>query len=212
MVKNINTALELISVTDQQLDVIAKEEYNILKNKLCSVLAALKDSRYINEKYLYPPQVTTVSTGTVYISAPMSTLDEDSYKEQRKLLEKVRDSLLSDAGFSKVICPAIDIKDTDSFDGTTKAIIENFENLKQSDKVLIIYPNSLPTSTLVEAGYVIGMSKKTLIFYKDRLPYMLKESGTTIPHVRTVTYTKNNDIVEYLQRNGEASFGINYDE
>ena len=120
----------------------------------------LKKSRFFNEKYIYPNNISTFNKDTVYISAPMSSiLKNDEYKKQRTFLLQLADILKKEMGFRNIICPAIKISNRDRFDGNTKAIRENFTNLKQVDHLIVLYPHQSPTSTLIEAGYGIALTK-----------------------------------------------------
>lgn len=213
MISDINEKLKLLPLVKEQLDALSKEAYRKLKDSLKNELDDLKKSRFFNEKYIYPNSISTVNKDTVYISAPMSSiLEDDEYKEQRAFLLQLADILKKEMSFRNIICPAIRISDRDRFDGNTKAIRENFSNLKQVDHLIILYPHQSPTSTLIEAGYGIALTKQILIFYKEGLPYMLEEAGETISHVRTFKYNNFDEIKKYLSKNGKMLFNQELDE
>lgn len=213
MIVDINRKLQLLPLNKEQLDSIARTGYNHLKSNLKDTLNELKASRYFNEKYIYPSHVTTVNSGTVYISTPMSMLSAEEYSSQREFLKKLKELLMSDVvGFREVICPAINIIDKNNFDGKTKAIKENFVNLKQVDNLIVIYPRQNASSSLMETGYGIALTKQTVIFYKNQLPYMLKEAGETITHVRTICYADYGDILDFVIKNGKAMFSLGIEE
>ena len=122
------------------------------------------------------------------------------------------DILKKEMGVRNIICPEIKISNRDRFDGNTKAIRENFTNLKQVDHLIVLYPHQSPTSTLIEAGYGIALTKQILIFYKEGLPYMLEEAGETIAHVRTFKYNNFVEIKNYISKNGKTLFNQELDE
>lgn len=213
MIIDINEKIRLLSLQKEQLETLALSGYRLMKENLKGVLGVLKASKYFNENYIYPGKITTVNTGTVYLSAPMSGLTDEEYAKQRDFLLELRKLLLSDMiGFRDVICPAISAESKDDFDGMTKALKENFIHLKQVDNVIILYPNLTPSSVLIEVGYAIGLTKHTIIFYRTELPYMLVEAGENISHVRTVSCSSFEHILKYITTNGRAIFKLDYDD
>ena len=160
-----------------------------------------------NEQYIYPPKVSTVNVNTVYISAPMSSINSDEYYELRDFLLQLKEKL-EIIGFKKVICPLYSNDKYEHFDGTTKAIEKNFVKLKRVDSMIVIYPKNVPSSVLVEVGYGLALSKKTVIFYRDSLPYILEDAGTKIPHIDSRKYENYQDIMNIIESNGKQLFGM----
>lgn len=211
MISDINSKMDLLPVNKQQLDPIAKAAYEELKKALQPTLKQLKQMRVFNEKYIFPNNITTVQTNTLYISAPMSSINDTEYTELRENLLKLKDEL-SKIGFLDIQCPLFEIESSAVFDGKTKAIKENFSKMKQVDCMMIIYPQKLPSSVLVEIGYGISLCKKMVIFYHDKLPYILEEAGETIAHVKTYKYDTFNDINEIIIANEMDIFDGGNDE
>ncbi len=211
LIVEINEKMKLLSIGKNQLESIAKDGYTELK-KLCSKsLSELKDNRRFNPKYIYPNHISSIQKNTIFISAPMSTITPEEYKQLREFLIKLEKDLYS-IGFTKVICPILNNNDPDHFDGKTKAIKENFSALKRVESMLVIYPKNLSSSTLVEVGYGIALSKKMVVFYKEKLPYILQEAGETMSHVKSFRFKDYSEIKSSLISNGMAIFeGINDD-
>lgn len=46
--------------------------------------------------------------------------------------------------------------------------------MKQSDSMLIIYPRNVPSSSLVENGYGIALTKKIVIFHKEKIAVYIR--------------------------------------
>lgn len=212
MVQDINRRFKLLSLNNEQLNIISKEAYKEMRHNLKDVLEGLKASRFFSEKYIYPNSISSVNMDTVYISAPMSSISDVEYGEQRQFLIRLEKLLREEIQFRDVICPAIRISDKGQFDGNTKAIKENFINIKQVDHSIVLYPKQIPTSALIETGYGLALTKQTVIFYREGLPYMLKEAGETIQHIRTVKFDRFDDILEYIKRNGRTLFHSDSEE
>lgn len=205
MIDDINRSMKLLPLEKVQLDLIAKEAYEEIKRELQPTLKQLTQTRVFSEKYIYPNHITTVQIKTLYISAPMSSIDDKNYIELRENLLGLKE-LLNNIGFLKIHCPLFEISSSIAFDGKTKAIKENFVKMKRVDCMLIIYPQNVPSSILVEIGYGLALCKKIVIFYRDKLPYILEEAGGTISHIKTYKYNKFSDIQKIIEKNGMDIF------
>ena len=206
MVKTINRELNLLSISDASIELISADGYRLLVKNLALTLKQLKAMRVFNEKYIYPQKVNTVNLNTIYVSASISSITAEEYYQLRGFLLTLQPKLL-ELGFSKVICPLYHNPDYDNFDGNTKAIQENFVEMKQVDSMIVIYPKSLPSSVLVEIGYGLALCKKTVIFYKETLPYILQDAGTNISHIDSRKYSTFADIRHIIDSNGKQLFG-----
>lgn len=211
MILDINKELSLLTLSDENISTIVRAQYEILKKELDPVLKKLKSMRIFNEKYIYPQKINTVIRNTIYISAPMSSIGEDEYQELRRFLLEIQPKL-NDLGFTKVICPLYDVPIYGNFHGSTKAIKDNFIEMKQADAMIAIFPKMQPSSTLIEIGYAIALSKKTLIFYREKLPYMLEDAGINIEHVNIHTYKGYSDIMHTIDSNGKQLFGLDEED
>lgn len=207
MIHNINGEFQLLNIPSHGLDAIAKEAYAWIQGTLSEVLKKLKNMRVFNEKYIYPQRITTVNLNTIYISAPMSSIDRDSYYKQREFIVKLS-ILLKSIGFDNVISPILKNTDYDKFDGGTKAIKENFVNLKQVDSMLVIMPNDVPSSVLVEIGYGLALCKNIVIFYKDTLPYILRDASSHITHIDSRVFINYEDVISIVSANGKQLFKL----
>lgn len=141
----------------------------------------------------------------------MSSIGDEYYRKLREHILKLQPQL-TNIGFTKIHCPLFEKESSNTFDGKIKAIKDNFVNLKQVDCMIIIYPKNIPSSLLVEIGYGLALCKKTVIFYGDKLPYILEEAGGTIDHIKTYKYSEFEDITNYLERNGMDIFDGGKDE
>lgn len=211
MIRTINKELNLLQINDSNLDLISINGYKELISMLSPTLKRLKAMRVFNEKYIYPQKINTVNLNTIYISASMSSISPDEYYRLREFLLELKPKLLG-LGFSRVICPLYENSDYDNFDGNTKAIKENFVELKQVDSMIVIYPKYAPSSILVEIGYGLALCKKTVIFYKDSLPYILKDAGTNISHIDCRAYSSFDDINHIIDSNGKQLFKLDEED
>jgi len=182
MIKDINNkhmSPPLLSISNTQIDSIAKEGYEVLNAQLHNVLKALKSIRVFSERFIHPNTIGTINRNTVYVSAPMASVNDIEYKEIRDNI-LLLDDVLKNIGFQQIFCPLFEKETHPTFDGKTKAVKDNFAILKQVDSMIIIYPSKIPSSVLIELGYGIALCKRLVVFYNEGLPYMLEEAGGTI--------------------------------
>lgn len=211
MFEDIRKQLKLLNdLSPEELDKRYKDAYNKMKENLKPVLDELKSKRYFIEKYIYPQEITTMTMGTVYISASMSAITPDEYKVQQKFLKQLKSSLIQNNKFKDVYCPAIDIE-PEQWEGITTAVKDNFSQLKQVQHIIVIYEKAVPTSTLVEIGYGIALCKNVVIFYKEKLPYMLDGAAEDIPHLHTRMFNTYADIKKAIKKD-RSLFEVKSDE
>lgn len=154
---------------------------------------------------IYPDHIKGVKRGKVFVGIPMASASDDDYPAFKKCALSVKDALLRFANAKEVYCPAEEIPNRGKFDGYKKAIIKDFQVLKESEHYVFIYPKSVNSSILVEMGYAIALSKNTTIFARDKnhLPFMLKKADQVIDNLEIHEYDKLQDIVDIIQSEGE---------
>lgn len=180
-------------LADTQVEALGEQAYKKLRETLKEHLQALKDTRVFNEKYVYPSKVKAVKVNTIYISAPMSSIDEEEYGKLCDCVKKL-EPILHDIGFSDVYSPLLKIKPGVRFEGRMSAVKKNFPILKGVDSILFIYPKNVPSSVLVEMGYGIALSKRMAVFYCDELPYIIQGADGTLNNVKTFKISDYDEI------------------
>ena len=201
------------SIKDKDLKPAIKRGYEKLKKIAANELEALKNMRVFNEKYIYPQSVTTVNKDTIYVCVPMaSTPTEKKYEELHQFVKELNVLLTKNSEktlrFRTVYCPALEKETQLDFDGANTAIKQNFIKMKQVDCMLVVYPELLPSSLLVEIGYGIALCKRIVIFYRDKLPYMLQDAGNEIEHVKVKHFDTYKDIIGEIKSNGRDLFDM----
>lgn len=100
----------------------------------------------------------------------------------------------------------LEVADPDHFHGKIKAIRENFPRMKKADSMIVILPHNLPSSSLVESGYAIALSKNTVIFHREEVPYILRDAGSEIQHLKVYNFSEYDQIMEKVVADGRALF------
>ena len=107
-------------------------------------------------------------------------------------------------------CPAIEVE-SEEWEGITTAVKDNFTKLRQIQQLIVIYPRNVSTSALVEIGYGIALCKNIVIFYKEKLPFMLDGAAEDIPHLHTRSYKEFSDIIKAINTD-HSLFEVKRDE
>lgn len=155
--------------------------------------------------FIVQMSIKSCKRNTIYISAPMASIDAHEYKILRDHIIRIRDCLLQ-IGFSEVYCPIIDVDSPEHFDGKTKAIKSNFPLMKGVDSMLVVYPWKNASSSLVEMGYGIALSKKMVVFYGEGLPYIMDDAASSITNIKTYPFVSYDQISSIIKSNGMALF------
>lgn len=210
MIEDINTRLnDLLPPTI--VVHMAEIAYEELNQMLSTTLTYLKDIRTFDLQDIYPQKVTFVKLKTVYLSVPMASINEEEYTSLHEYILEIK-QILEKIGFTGIYSSALYIDEKNKFDGKIKAMKDNFATLKEVDCILVIYPWKCPSSTLVDIGYGIALSKKIVIFYCEGLPYMLEEAGQYIKHVKTYKFEDFTEIGKIIDTNGINLFEGEDDE
>lgn len=209
MIFDIKSFCGFNKMTKRQLSTVINKSFSEFNKNIEQNLEELKNLVVFGTSYVYPKSIHTVTKKSVFISSPMnSSKNDDEYKELRSnilsLCEKIRK-----LDFSKVIYPGESIASKSDFDGEGKAINTNFKKLKSAECLLVIYPQNIASSVLTEIGYAIALTKKIVIFTKNKskLPFMLREANM-ISNIKIFEYKKFSDIEKRIVANGYALFDV----
>lgn len=187
---------------DDSLPRLHKEISEGIETKESEIL-----SDYIyDETIIFPKNVKGVKKGKVFVGVPMASADDNEYSEYKDCADKVKKALLEFTNASEVYCPCEEIPDRGKFDGYKKAILKDFQILRESEHYIFIYPKPINSSILVEMGYAIALSKNTTIFAKNTsdLPFMLEEADKVIYNLEIHKYDSTSDIVDIIKRENDA--------
>lgn len=209
MIIDINKQMKLQMIEDEMLKIYAIEKYKEFRkneeNK--KLFDDLKSIGVFDASYIYPSEVKNIERGSLFISAPMATLNDEEYSKQNEFLIQLVDMLKNPPfSFKNITCPAWKIPSPENFDGGDKSIHDNFVALKKVDCSIVIYIAPKPSSTLIELGYDLALSKNTIVFYRGDVPYLIDRLGENVEHVKTCRFNNYDNIIEYLSKNGKTVF------
>lgn len=191
--------------TPRNLDIErdVKKNFNELKEYVDSQPKEIDKNRLDAVANIYPKNTKYLKRNKVFIGAPMDSVSPSSYKTNWVDALKLKTVLLEECGVKDIFYPGETLESGD-FDGQEKSIRKNFIILKESEHYLFLYPEKAASSTLMEIGYAIALSKNMIIYTKSRseLPFMLQHADKVIANLKIYEYEKFSDFLKYVSQNG----------
>jgi hypothetical protein len=146
----------------------------------------------------------------VFLSAPMAaTNSENEYKESRDRALTIIQALKTQCTFSSVYFAGEQIKTKADFDPPLLAIVDDFEKIRQSRYFVLLYPEKVASSALVETGFALALGKTTVMFVHrhDDLPFLLKNADA-LPSVRIYDFADDKSLQKLIAKNRTKLFSI----
>jgi len=208
LIKDVWKSIKPQQSTEKQIDLLFDNYYPAFSEKMQDVLSVIETEKEQFPITIYPSGKVSVIRNSVFISAPMSNLNENDYVELRNNILKIKEILINNCCCKKTYYAGDNIPDKRSFDGEIKAITENLENIIQSEAMVVIYPDKSKSSVLLEIGYAIALSKKIVIFtkVKKQLPFMLRQADAAISNLKIFEYSQIYEVFRFLSHNGKSIF------
>ncbi len=143
----------------------------------------------------------------VFVSCPMAAAQsEERYQSLRAEALRVVDCLEKDCGMTAFFAGR-NVDSPDGFDEPDYAVVRDLGALRASRYFLLLYPERMVSSVLVEAGYALALDKKAVYFVKDskHLPFMLRHLDRVFP-AKVYEYTSVEKILRLLREHGKNLF------
>ncbi|GAA4446154.1 hypothetical protein [Phytohabitans houttuyneae] len=147
----------------------------------------------------------------VFISSPMTALTQESYEAHRKDILKFIRTIELRCKF-KCYYSGRNRPTLDHFEAVDVGLRNDMEALKKSRYFLLVFPETLVSSVLVEAGMAIVLNKPALYFKRPgvKLPFTLEGAANStnpeLPRTSKYEYKDTADLVRLIQNNGRGIF------
>lgn len=150
-----------------------------------------------------------------FVSAPMAAFaDEEKYKKSRADVLAVIKALQTFCGYKDIYYAGSSIRSSQEFEAADLAFCTDFEAIRDSKVFLLIYPENVASSVLVEAGIAIALGKPAIYFthLNAKLPFILVSASQAkdvegLAKIRSYTYETPKDIINHFRINKAAAFG-----
>lgn len=146
-------------------------------------------------------------TYDVFVSCPMAaTSNEEEYQTLRNQALEVVQCLEKECGLTAFFAGR-NVESPDMFDEPDYAVYRDLGALRASQYFLLLYPERMVSSVLVEAGYALALGKKAVYFVKDKkhLPFILRHLDA-IFSTKVYEYTSVDKILKLLRTHKENLF------
>jgi hypothetical protein len=152
----------------------------------------------------------------VFVSAPMSSLGAEGYEAFRRNMDPVLQALAGSSALNRYYFAGNAFGDVAQFDDQLVGTKRDLSALASSDRFLMIYPERLVSSTLVEAGFALALGIPSVIFVRQRedLPYSLEEIGQLSQTTSVLKFRSLEEIGNRIRSHGSElwsrSWGNSY--
>lgn len=120
-------------------------------------------------------------TYDIFIAAPMSgSSDSFSYEESRLEILALMKRLRDDHGIARAYYAGETIETAEAFTDQTLALEKDIAAIRACAVFLMLYPERIVSSALVEIGYAMALGKPCIVLARDRadLPFLFGEAET----------------------------------
>lgn len=131
----------------------------------------------------------------VFISTPISGFStQEDYLNYRKKVLKLIEYLRAN---SFDVCSEVeDISSEDNYDSPAKSVKDDFESIAENDFFILLHPERMQTSSLIELGYACAKNRKIVaVGKKSDFPYLVIGYADYDPSARIIETHELDDCV-----------------
>lgn len=146
----------------------------------------------------------------VFISAPMSALDNDAaIQKNNEQIATLKEAMKDYCNYNNVFYAGTDISSVDEFDPEGVALKSNLAILRESNTFVLVWPKNLASSVLLEVGMAVALGKPIAMFVHENtpLPYLLK-GVRSLSNAAFYEYRSIDQIVQHLKKHKKDLFPI----
>jgi len=145
----------------------------------------------------------------LFVSTPMAAFGTSG--EYEKFREATLDTIRGikrSCAFSDVFFAGQEISSFKEFESEDLSVVQDYAALKNSTNFILIYPQKLATSALIELGWAMVMKKPIIIFAKnkDDLPFLMKNADAVYKNIAIYEYKTSSDIQTKFSANQRKLF------
>jgi hypothetical protein len=155
---------------------------------------------------IQPPSGKTYE---LFVSAPMAAFESDKdFQASRNAIFDVVRAIKKNCRFNDVFYAGTEIESHKDFESEDLSVVEDYDACFRSKYFILIYPQKLATSALIELGWAMAHRKPIIIFTKKRgdLPFLAKNADAVFANLRIYEYKTSSDIIDRFYANGAELF------
>jgi|GEM_PF-3476466 len=144
----------------------------------------------------------------VFISFPIASMPDDEKQQNIKEFANQLEKELNRLGYKKNFNASVHFSDKHDYQAPKVAAKIDFDALDKSRNFLMIYPEKLATSALIELGYALA-ARKNIIMCSDNLhtlPFLARGFNETFKNVSFIEYKDNKQLLSILTQTHDTYF------
>lgn len=145
----------------------------------------------------------------LFVSAPMAAFEtEKEFQSSRNAVFDVVRGIKKTCKFNSVFYAGNEIESQKEFESEDMSVVEDYDACCRSKYFMLIYPQKIATSALIELGWAMAHRKPTIIFTKTRidLPFLARNADAVFSNIRIYEYKTSADISNRFYANGSGCF------
>jgi hypothetical protein len=145
----------------------------------------------------------------VFLAAPMAALPSNDFEYEMKRIKEIKAILEVKFNFRRVFFAGSNMKTVKDFETEDLSIDMDLEALKKSRMFILIYPEKVVSSVLLEAGIALALGKPSFYFGRtENFPFLMKQANQQYRHVKKFESSSMDDIVQILTNNPVELFNV----
>jgi hypothetical protein len=146
-----------------------------------------------------PAHIAGTKDLDVFLAVPMDSLGKE-YQGQRPKVLQLLESLRQLPGCSRVYYAGESLPTPDDYDDEGIALRDCTHQLRRARFFLMIYPQKVASSVILEAGIALALGIPGVIFYKksEDLPFLLRGVTKAFPAMHTCKFTQFYNLLSLL--------------
>lgn len=144
----------------------------------------------------------------VFISFPIAAMPDKIKRKEINDFANALEKKLNDIGYKRNFNASLHFSDKHEHQAPKVAAKIDFSALSSSRNFLLIYPEKLPTSALIELGYALAKSKNIIMCSNDihTLPFLARGFNETFENVNFIEYKDNEQLLSNLTQTHDSYF------
>lgn len=143
----------------------------------------------------------------VFLAAPMAALNNQDFKIFNAKILEIKRLLEVECGFKNVFYAGENMKSQDDFETADISIETDIDAIKDSKYFVLIYPEKIVSSVLLEAGVALALGKPSFYFgNRDDFPFLMREANNKFHYVKIHNVKTLDEIIKCVEKNKHRLF------
>lgn len=146
-------------------------------------------------------------TWDVFLAAPMAAMADADFERDLQKIKDIKAALETKCGFSRVFFAGTNMKTKADFETSDLSIGKDLDALKESQIFILIYPEKIVSSVLVEVGIALALGKQSYYFGKtDDFPFLMQQANNQFDYVKIYNGKSYDEIYRIIDKNANELF------